>query len=102
MSDPDRGKYTKLFAHEYQQAQYILFDLLKLEGMVAPGGHDYEAWTYSDDRVRIMFYPHKTSAGNRHIRVRDIGSREIMKADEVMAKLDNLSGFNCTFSRKVR
>lgn len=49
---------------------------------------------------RIVVYPHKTSAFNYHLRVRDEGSKNKAEAERIMKKLDIGSGLNCTFSRK--
>ena len=71
MSDPMAGKYTKkLFKAEFETAKKRL---APLGGTVSPGIHDYEAFIYEGDGVRLIFYPHRTSASNYHIRIRTGG-----------------------------
>lgn len=60
----------------------------------------YVAFRFIGEDVRIVFYPHKTSAYNYHIRVRDEGSKNKTRARELMYSLDVGAGNNCTFSRK--
>lgn len=50
---------------------------------------------------KIVVYPHKTSAGNIHLRVRDEGSKNKLRAAEVMRSLDDIEAYryNCTFGR---
>lgn len=49
---------------------------------------------------RVVIYPHRTSARNYHLRVRDEGSKNRQAAERLMIALDHAAGFNCTFSRK--
>jgi hypothetical protein len=51
---------------------------------------------------RVVAYPHKTSAGNRHVRVRNEGSKNIKEAERIMDKLYELSGNNCRYQRKAK
>ena len=37
---------------------------------------DYVAFRYREPTVRVVFYPHKTSAGHYHMRIRDEGSKD--------------------------
>lgn len=61
----------------------------------------YVAFRYLEpSKIRIVFYPHKTSAGNYHMRVRNEGSRDASRADELMVRLDIGAGHNCTFQRR--
>jgi len=48
----------------------------------------------------IVAYPHKTSAGNRHIRVRDENSKNKVEAKRIMNTLFEKSGNNCRFWHK--
>lgn len=63
--------------------------------------HAYEIFRYEEPGVRLIFYPHRTTARHYHIRVRDGGSKDTKRAIELMLKLDKDSGFNCTFSYKT-
>lgn len=92
-ADPLRGKYTQkhLFRAEFDKARERL---ASLGGIVEPGVHDYEAFTYTASGVRLIFYPHKTSAGNRHIRVRSVGNCDAQKLQEAIFALAENS---CTF-----
>jgi hypothetical protein len=88
-----RGKYTQknMFRREFEAARDRL---ASLGGSVEPGVNDYEAFTYSAPGVRLIFYPHKTSAGNHHIRVRAGGKCEPKK---LRAAIFALAENSCTF-----
>jgi hypothetical protein len=62
---------------------------------------DYEAFMFKRGDVQILFYPHKTSANNYHIRVRDSGSKNKKLAQRIMDRLSESTG-TCTFSQKNR
>jgi hypothetical protein len=51
--------------------------------------------------VCIVAYPHKTSAFNYHLRLRNENSKNKDKAIELIKKLDELAGSNCTFQMKT-
>ncbi len=51
--------------------------------------------------VRLALYPHRTTAGNYHLRVRDEASKDARKALAVADALDRGAGFNCTFQMKL-
>lgn len=89
------GKYQKPFKHEYLMAQLIL----KGKGGVLDWStKDYEAFTFTADGVRILFYPHTTnSTGNVQCRVRDHGSKNKKLARKIMADLYVASGHSVTF-----
>jgi hypothetical protein len=93
VSDPLRGQYTqrRYFRDEFLVAQERL---RPLGGKVTPGVHDYEAFVYEAEGVRLIFYPHKTSAGNYHIRVRTGGKCNPAK---VKAAIYALAENSCTF-----
>jgi hypothetical protein len=73
---------------------------------------DYEIAKVKGDGVSLVIYPHRTTAGNHHARVRDNGSKNKLQADRVMVALDTGAGlpekeadrirFSCTFSAKTR
>lgn len=91
--DPLRGKYTHKnhFQREFETAKVRL---APLGGDVLPGEHDYEAFTYSAPGIRLIFYPHRTSAGNYHIRVRAVGKPE---PEKLRAAVYALAENSCTF-----
>jgi len=93
MSDPLRGKYTekRLFRHDFMAAKERL---APLGGKVVAGTNDYEAFIYEGPKLRLIFYPHKTSAGNYHIRVRPSGKFDM---DTLRAALFALEENTCTF-----
>lgn len=93
MGDPLKGRYTerRYFGDEFQKASNRL---AHLGGVVSPGVHDYEAFTYESARLRLIFYPHKTSAGNHHIRVRTSGKFDKKALREAIFALAENS---CTF-----
>lgn len=103
MPDPNKGKYNKIYKTEFTQAQEALGAFIKAyEGELTWSQHDYQAFQYKDDEVCLIFYPHKTSAFNKHIRVRSQNSKDKARADEMMKLLNGFSGYNCTFSKKTR
>jgi len=93
MKDNLAGKYNSIYGREFKMAKKILKDF---KGDFKWSKNDYEAFTFKNDNINIIFYPHKTSAGNYHIRVRGTGNN----IKDVLALLYNKSGFNCTFSFK--
>lgn len=98
MIDPLAGRYHKEFKREFALAKELV---APIGGSVEPGKHNYEAFIYTHEDVRILFYPHKTTAGNYHLRVRDHGSKNKSRAVEIMKMLDDGAGYNCTFQRSV-
>lgn len=75
MTDPLKGKYCKkhTFKREFELAKQRL---ASLGGQVVEGVHDYEAFTYEIEGLKLIFYPHKTSANNHHIRIRSVGKTD--------------------------
>jgi hypothetical protein len=65
-----------------------------------PGHPVYQLAKITGPDFCIIAYPHKTSAGNRHIRLRQQGSKNVARAYEVIAALDVEAGYNCTFQTK--
>lgn len=72
--------------------------------------HDYEIATVRGDGVQLVIYPHRTTAGHHHARVRDNGSKDKIAARTVMLAMNNGTGlpepdrsrvaFSCTFQAK--
>lgn len=60
----------------------------------------YELARIHGENFVMIAYPHKTSANNYHIRMRDGGSQDKRAYMEAVAELDKLAGFNCTFQAK--
>lgn len=61
---------------------------------------DYVAFRYREPTVRIVFYPHRTTAMNHHLRIRDEHSKDPARFKELVARLYVGSGLSCTFSMK--
>ncbi|QND53480.1 hypothetical protein HB779_17485 [Phyllobacterium sp. 628] len=60
----------------------------------------YQVAKIIGDGFKIVAYPHKTSACHHHMRLRDEGSKNKRRAEEVMETLDRLDNVRgCTFSR---
>ncbi len=85
------------YEEEFAIAEKVL---AQYGGVLARSTAQYEAFTFRSRDVALIFYPHRTSAGNYHLRVRDNGSRDKKLADALMRKLDAAAGNNCTFTRK--
>lgn len=70
-------------------------------GALAWAEDDYVAFRYREgSAVRIVFYPHKTSAGHYHLRLRDEGSKDKARFKELADRLYIGSGYTCTFQVK--
>jgi hypothetical protein len=94
--DRNKKHYQKWYKDEFRQAEEFFADK---GGVVEWSTHDYQAFTYKqEDKISLVFYPHKTTAGNHHIRVRDQGSKDKSLAKTLMHDLSKTTG-TCTFSR---
>lgn len=60
---------------------------------------DYQTAKIKGEGVCIVIYPHKTSAGNYHLRLRDENSKNKERAFQIMKDFDKLE-MGCTFSHK--
>ncbi len=97
MADPMAGKYKKPFKREFVMAELVL---APYGGKLEWSQNDYEAFRFTSPGVTLIFYPHKTSAGHHHIRIREQNSKSKALAHELMARLDVAAGHCCTFSSK--
>ena len=96
MNDPRAGKYQRYYRAEFDKAKAVLD---KHPGELTWGVHDYQAFVYTEPTVRLVFYPHKTSAWNYHIRVRNEGSKDTKRANQLIREL-SASVIGCTFNEK--
>lgn len=62
----------------------------------------YVAFRYIEPGVRIVFYPHRTTARNYHIRCRTEPCSDMRRAEVLMKRLDDSKPGWCTFTRKNR
>src|SRR5689334_18650446 len=62
--------------------------------------HAYEVFRIAAPGVSLIVYPHRTSAHHYHLRVRNNGSKDAIKARALLTAIDELSGYNCTFHCK--
>ena len=60
---------------------------------------NYIAFRFKSNDISLVFYPHKTSAGNYHLRVRNENSKNKKLATKALIALSN-SVNSCTFSVK--
>lgn len=88
----------KLYANEFNRAFHFLIPLYR--GELTWTKADYQAFVYQTEGVRLIFYPHKTSAGNQHIRVRDGGSKNKVRAQAILDVIQLDLATDCTFSQK--
>lgn len=95
MRDKNAGKYQKLYKQEFDDAGNALSGEA---GVLEWGIHDYQAFVFRNHEVVLIFYPHRTTAGNYHIRVRSQGSKNISEANRLMRLLDNYKSEYCTFT----
>ena len=69
--------------------------------VVERSAHMFEVFVIRGKGVQLVVYPHRTTAGNYHLRVRDNGSMDKARAAQIMRAMDEGAGLhNCTFSRK--
>lgn len=71
----------------------------------------YEIAKVKGNGVSLVIYPHRTTSGHYHVRVRDNGSKDRQSAGSVMAALNAGDGlpekeaeyvrFSCTFTSKT-
>lgn len=59
---------------------------------------DYEIAWYVDGDARVVLYPHKTTAGNHHIRCR-LQGKDIKRAAEIQKALQSIR-IDCSFQMK--
>ena len=76
-----RRKYKGIY-------QYVKEQLKDELGKVTYSPHAWQLLKYksNDGDVTLVFYPHKSSAGNRHLRVRDENSKNKNEALRIMIK----------------
>lgn len=98
MADPNKGKYKILYMKEFNMAKDILHHCP--EGFEWSNA-DYEVFKFKECDVTLVFYPHKTSAGNYHLRVRNQNSANEKLAESYMDLLNECAP-GCTFSRKAK
>lgn len=91
--------YKKYFAEEFELAKAAL---KPLGGEVYWVDHDYEAFRYKADGVLLIFYPHQTTAGNHHLRVRCAANSNIEAAAiAVKTILEAKKCIDCKFQAKI-
>jgi hypothetical protein len=88
---------ARLYLDEYNLAKKIL---KSLRGHLEWSTHEAEAFRFKTGDVLLVFYPHRSTNGHYHIRVRDAASRNSEYADFIMRKLCQESGNNSTFTRR--
>ena len=94
-----RWKREKSWPAEMTIAEDVA-DAFGAEVVVSSAAHQVAKIVGAD--FKVVLYPHRTTARNYHLRVRDEGSKNLVKASAVMDALDRAAGSNCTFSRKLR
>ena len=90
--------YKIAFKREFKRANDFLIP--RYAGELTWSEEDYEAFLYETDNIRLIFYPHKTSANNYHIRVRDGGSKNKIRAQAIMDVIQFDLKTDCTFQQK--
>lgn len=90
-------KRKRAWQDEFDVAALVLKDE---PGALEWAADDYVAFRYRESSARIVFYPHKTSAGHYHLRIRDEGSKDKPRFADLARRLYLGSGHTCTFSVK--
>ena len=94
----NKQNHKKRYSEEWNVAKKTLKKYPgNLEWISAP----YQAFRYKSHDVCLIFYPHKTSAENYHVRIRNQNSKNEQEADRLMRELDTAAGNNCTFTKKI-
>lgn len=85
-----------------EKEQMALAEKIALENncSIEPGADQYQTAKIVGDGVKLVIYPHKSTAGNYHLRIRDENSKDPVKALAIANALDVDSGFSCTFQMK--
>ncbi|WP_431482264.1 hypothetical protein [Pseudomonas solani] len=80
--DPNAGKYHRQFASEFKAVAKALDGR---GGTLEWSQHDYQAFTYSEPGVSLVFYPHRgPSSRMQWIRVRNSNSKAQAAMSEVL------------------
>ncbi len=80
-SDPHAGRYHTKFAAEFRAVQRALAGR---GGEQRWSAHDWQAFTYKEPGVSLIFYPHRgPSSGLQCLRVRNQNSKSPDKLAEV-------------------
>jgi hypothetical protein len=76
--------------------------LAGLGGALHDSPHDYEVMRWEHPKLTLIFYPHRTTAGNHHIRVRAARceSRAVLR-DAIFALAENSCQFQFPTERKL-
>lgn len=95
-SDPRAGKYVGKKGPFNAEFLTAIERLAPLGGVVSPGVNDYEAFVYDVPGLRMIFYPHRTTARNYHIRMRPTGkvNGEVLRK-AIYALAENTCTFQC-------
>lgn len=73
---------------KYQEEFNLANSLLKsYDGELCWSDKKFELFIFKSNKVRLVFYPHKSNAGNVNIRVRDGGSKDKTKSALIMEQL---------------
>lgn len=100
MTDKNKEIYRKIYKAEFDFVnQYC--EKNSIPAIVTWSNYDYEAFRLVSGGTSLCFYPHKTSTGNHHIRVRDTGSKDKVEAAMLMKSIHIAHGGFCTFSQKM-
>lgn len=95
--DVNKQRYRKLYREEFDLAAKTLTGP---NGALDWSTSDYIVFVWTEPTVCLVFYPHKSSAGHYHIRVRDQSSYDKLLALKLMVLLDKAAGYNRTFTSK--
>lgn len=95
-----------------QEVDWATAICLPLGCTVERSDADYEIAKVKGPGVALVIYQHRTTARNYHARVRNNGSKDAVRAADVMAALESGRGlpaeeaqrvcYSCTFSSKTR
>ena len=78
------SKKRRPWQDHYDVAALILKDE---PGEMVSAADAYVAFRYREPGVRIVFYPHQTSGGHYHIRIRDEGSKDKARYAQMAGRL---------------
>jgi hypothetical protein len=97
----EAARHMRCSTKELRQNEAVLRKgCIPFAATVEPSPHPYEVWRIAAPGVSLIVYPHRTSAHNHHLRVRNNGSKDAAKARALLLAIDDVAGYNCTFHCK--
>ena len=101
MTFVEAAKHMRCTLNDLRNNEALLNKYCPVGLRVERSEHAYEVWRINGEGVSLIVYPHRTSAGHYHLRIRNNGSQDKGRARALLESLDNAAGYNCTFHCKT-